>query len=163
MTKEEAEKQVAAQGYCTPDLYQAIKGRPWDGASRFIWLESNLDIGYRIKYNPSHGGSQPNPASDRQRQPWVEQGISQATFYRRKAVEARWTSIFLELDATDTPANRNAYKVLASTAKVLGVPFRDLWLDYRRTLSSGESGTLLSSSESDNHDTLPPLPTEAFK
>jgi|SRR6185295_10851277 len=154
MTKQEAEAQVRAQGYCLPYQYEAIQGLPWNGKSRFIWLDSNLDLGYRIKYNPAKGGSQPNPSSESQRQPWLELGISQATYYRRKFADRKWSTTFTALGITDTPANRTTYTRLARAADLLGRPVRELWLDHLRTLGPGESSTLSSSSDNDEEESI---------
>ena len=157
MTRDEAAALIIAQGYATPELYAIVEGQPWNGKSRFIWLKENYDIGYRIKHSPSKGGHAINPDSDLQRQPWLELGISQATYYRRKALDAKWKEVFLTLNALDTPANRQAYTTMQKTSKVLGVGFRELWEKYTRTLNaSGESTPVLLSSDDKKTHTHPP-------
>lgn len=141
MTKDEAVDQVTQQDYCTIEQYEAIHGRPYTGTD-ITWF-APFRKGYKIKpHKPTHAisatglqkGRPVNPDSEAQQQPWIEQGISQATYYRRKAADTKWSMIFVAFNARDTRQNREVYTRLARAAVILGVPVAQLWREYQATI-----------------------------
>ena len=118
---------VFTRKYCTPEEYAQIQGHPPTPGARFLQKIINGE-GYLIpiRYHARRGAAA-NPASDRQRQPWLALGVSEATFYRHKLRDARLAEGLAALGVKDSEANRTRYARIQRAAALTGQSVAGLW------------------------------------